>query len=174
VIVGGRYTGAPEEGKEKFLLGSCEIGPEGLGGFETKRLFTDVVELRDEAFFDLGRCLPGISPDLSFSPASQSREHRSMTPSQKGPVAVSFSVWRQERMFPTDFLGLCEDMGYADLPVHSDTVIGCIAVAHQRPVIVLSENGFCHLCRPMPVYMKEGEVFITCEPYKMPHAVTAP
>ena len=25
VIVGGRYTGAPEEGKEKFLLGSCEI-----------------------------------------------------------------------------------------------------------------------------------------------------
>ena len=59
VIVGGRYTGAPEEGKEKFLLGSCEIGPEGLGGFETKRLFADVIEFRDGAFFDLGRRLPG-------------------------------------------------------------------------------------------------------------------
>jgi len=26
----------------------------------------------------------------------------------------------------------------------------------------------------MPVDMKEGEVFIPCEPYIMPHAVTAP
>ena len=39
VIVRRRYPGAPEEGKEKFLLGACEIGPEGLGGFEAKRLF---------------------------------------------------------------------------------------------------------------------------------------
>ena len=39
VIVGGRYAGAPEKGKEKFLIGSCKIGPESLGGFETKRLF---------------------------------------------------------------------------------------------------------------------------------------
>ena len=58
-IVRGRYARAPEEGKEKFLLGSCEIGPEGLGGFETKRLFADVAQFRDEAFFDLGRRLPG-------------------------------------------------------------------------------------------------------------------
>ena len=59
VIVGGRYAGTPEEGKEKFLLGSCKIAPEGLGGFETKRLFADVIEFRDGAFFDLGRRLPG-------------------------------------------------------------------------------------------------------------------
>jgi hypothetical protein len=39
VIVCGRCAWALEEGKEKFLLGACEIGPEGLGGFETKRLF---------------------------------------------------------------------------------------------------------------------------------------
>ena len=58
VIVGGRYAGAPEKGKEKFLIGSCKIGPEGLGGFETKRLFADVIEFRDGAFFDLGRRLP--------------------------------------------------------------------------------------------------------------------
>ena len=77
-------------------------------------------------------------------------------------------------MFGADFLGLCDDMGDADLPVHSDPVIGCIPVAHQRSVKVLSEDGFCHLGRPMPVDMKEGKVFITCEPYKMPHAVTAP
>ena len=59
VIVGGRHTGASEEGKEKFLLRSREIGPEGLGGFEAKRLFADVAQFRDEAFFDLGRRLPG-------------------------------------------------------------------------------------------------------------------
>ena len=59
VIVRGRYAGASEEGKEKFLLGSCEIGPEGLGGFETKRLFADMVQFRDEAFFERGRRLPG-------------------------------------------------------------------------------------------------------------------
>ncbi len=59
VIVGGWYAGAPEEGKEKFLLGSYEIGPEGLGGFETKPLFADLVEFLEEAFFYLGRCFPG-------------------------------------------------------------------------------------------------------------------
>ncbi len=59
VIVRRRYPGAPEEGKEKFLLGACEIDPEGLGGFEAKRLFADLVQFRDGAFFDLGRCLPG-------------------------------------------------------------------------------------------------------------------
>jgi hypothetical protein len=32
VIVGGRYAGAPQEGKEKFLFGSCEESPEGFGG----------------------------------------------------------------------------------------------------------------------------------------------
>ena len=36
VVVGGRYAGASEEGKERFLLGSCEIDPEGLGRLETK------------------------------------------------------------------------------------------------------------------------------------------
>ncbi len=60
-IIRGRYAGTAEEGKEKFLLGSCEIGPEGLGGFEAKRLFADLVQFRDGAFFDLGRRLPGDS-----------------------------------------------------------------------------------------------------------------
>ena len=46
VIVGGRYAGAPQEGKEKFLFGSCEIGPEGFGGMETKLLFADLVQFR--------------------------------------------------------------------------------------------------------------------------------
>ena len=59
VIVRGRYAGAPQEGKEKFLFGSCEESPEGLGGFETKRLFADLVQFHDGAFFDLGRRLPG-------------------------------------------------------------------------------------------------------------------
>ena len=59
MIISGRYAGTPEEGKEKFLLGSCEIGPEGLGRFEAKRPFADGAEFPDEAFFDLGRCLPG-------------------------------------------------------------------------------------------------------------------
>ena len=61
-------------------------------------------------------------------------------------------------MFPSDFLGLCDDMGDADLPVHSDTVIGCIAVAHQGPIKVFSEDAFGHLGRPMSVDMKQGGV----------------
>lgn len=52
-------AGASEEGEEKFLFGSCEEGLEGLGGFETERLFADVVQFGDGAFFDLGRFLPG-------------------------------------------------------------------------------------------------------------------
>ena len=59
VIVRGRYAGTPEEGKEKFLFGSCEIGPEGLGRFEAKRPFADGAEFAEEPFFDLGRHLPG-------------------------------------------------------------------------------------------------------------------
>jgi len=66
-------------------------------------------------------------------------------------------------MFPADFLGLCDDMGDADLPVHSDTVIGCIPVTHQRPAKVLSEDHFGHIGRPMPVDMKEGEGFGMCQ-----------
>ena len=59
VIVGGRHTRAAEEGKEEFLFGACEIGSEGLGGFEAKRPFADGAEFPDEPFFDLGRRLPG-------------------------------------------------------------------------------------------------------------------
>ena len=59
VIVGGRYAGTAEEGKEKFPFGPCEESPEGLGGFEAKRLFADLVQFRDGAFFDLGHRLPG-------------------------------------------------------------------------------------------------------------------
>ena len=59
MIVSGGYTGTPEESKEKFLLGTCKVGAEGLGGFETKRLFADGVEFPHKAFFDLGRRLPG-------------------------------------------------------------------------------------------------------------------
>ena len=58
MVVGGRYAGTPEESEEKFLLGTCEISPESLGGFEAKRLFAEGVEFPDEAFFDLGRHLP--------------------------------------------------------------------------------------------------------------------
>ncbi len=64
-------------------------------------------------------------------------------------------------------------MSDANLPIHSDTVIGCIPITHERSVKILSEDSFCHLGRSMPVDMKEGEVFIPCEPYIMPSAVTA-
>ena len=58
-IIRGRDAGMPEESEEKLLLGSCEIVPEGLSGFETKRLFADGIEFPDEAFFDFGRRFPG-------------------------------------------------------------------------------------------------------------------
>ena len=59
MIVGGWHAGTSEESKEKFLLGACEIGAEGLGGFETKRPVTEGAQFPDEPFFDLGRRLPG-------------------------------------------------------------------------------------------------------------------
>ena len=62
MIVGGGYTGVPEEGKEKFLFGSCEIGSEGIGGFETKRPFADGIEFPGEAFFNL-RC--GLAGEIA-------------------------------------------------------------------------------------------------------------
>jgi hypothetical protein len=72
MIVGGRYAGTPEENEEKFLLGTCEIGPESLGRFKTKRLFAEGVEFPDKALLDLGRCLPG---DLAgFEPLSHFAE----------------------------------------------------------------------------------------------------
>ena len=127
-----------------------------------------------ELFSILAAAFQGSSPDSSFCPTSQSRAHRSLRRSQKGPVAGVLLGLRQERMFCADFLGVGEDMGEAGLPVHSDPVIGCIPVAHQRSGKVLSEDGLGHVGRPMPVDMKEGEVFIPCKPYKMPHPVTAP
>lgn len=75
-------------------------------------------------------------------------------------------------MFGADLLGFGEDMGDADLPVHSDTVIGGIAVAHQRSVKVLSEDRFCYFGRPVSVDMKEGKAFIACEPHMMAHTIT--
>ena len=77
-------------------------------------------------------------------------------------------------MFPSDFLGLGKDMGDAGLPVQADAVISGIAVTYQRAVKVISEDAFGHLGRPMPVDVKEGEVWIACEPYIMADAVTAP
>ena len=68
VIIRGRYVGASEEGKEKFLFGSCEIGPEGLGGFKTKGMFADLVQFLDGAFFDLDRPLPGDMAGLQLLP----------------------------------------------------------------------------------------------------------
>ena len=58
VIIRGRHAGTPEERKEKFLFGACEIGPEGFGGFEAKRPFADGAKLCDEPFFDRGGCFP--------------------------------------------------------------------------------------------------------------------
>ena len=77
-------------------------------------------------------------------------------------------------MFPADLLGVCDEMGEAGLPVHADPVIGCIAVTHHGSAKVLSEDVFCHLGGAMSIEMKEGEIFIACEPDVMTYAVTAP
>ena len=58
MIVGGGNAGTAEEGKEEFLLGSCEIGPQGLSGFKVKRAFANGVEFFNEACFNLGRRFP--------------------------------------------------------------------------------------------------------------------
>jgi len=57
---------------------------------------------------------------------------------------------------PSDLLGVGDEMGEADLPVHSNPGIGGIAIAHQDSAEVLSEDAFCHLGRPMSIDMKEA------------------
>jgi len=37
VIVGGWHTGAPEESKEKFLFGACEIATDRRDGVRDRR-----------------------------------------------------------------------------------------------------------------------------------------
>ena len=66
VVVSRRYAGVPEKGEEELLLWSDEIASESLGGFETKRLFADVVQFCDGAFFDLSRLLPGDVAGFEF------------------------------------------------------------------------------------------------------------
>ena len=131
VIVRGRYSGAPEEGEEKFLFGSCEKGPEGLGGFEAKRLFADDVQFPDGTFFDLGRRSP---EDLAgfelLSRVAESGAETDEAIAERADSAVLLGRG-QQGMFLADLLGIGNEMGEADLPVHSDPVIGCIAVAHQ-------------------------------------------
>jgi len=122
-----------EESKEKFLLGAYEIAPEGLGGLKRNGFLQRVLSSLTKRFSILAAVFQGISPDLSFCPASQSREPRSMMRSQKGrPRRLSRSVAGAH--VPSDFLDLRDDMGNAGLLVYSDTVIGCIPIAHQRPV----------------------------------------
>ena len=174
MIVRGWYAGAAEKGKKKFLLGSDEIAPESLGRFETKRLFADVVQFCDGAFFDLGRHLPGEITGFEFlSDVTESAAEVDEAITEGADRSVLLGRG-QECMFSGDLLGVCDDMGEAGLPVHADPVISSIAVAHQGPGKVFSEDAFGYLGRPMSVDMKEGEVFIACEPYIMPHAVIAP
>jgi hypothetical protein len=68
MIVRGRYAGMSEEGKKESLLGACKIGPEGLGGFEAKRLLADGVDFPDKGFFHFGRPLPGDIPGFELLP----------------------------------------------------------------------------------------------------------
>jgi hypothetical protein len=68
MVVGGRYPLTPEEGKQKFLIGSSEIGVEGLGGFESQRLFKKDAESLTNSFSILAAAFQGISPYFSFCP----------------------------------------------------------------------------------------------------------
>ena len=59
----------------------------------------------------------------------------------EGIYVVGFLSFWQERMFPMDLFDRGDDMGQTGLPVSADTVIGCIAITHQRAGEVLSEYG---------------------------------
>ncbi len=168
------HAGMPEEPEEKLLLGSCEISSKGLGGFETNRRFADVVEFGEGLSFDFGRLAPGKNTgvELVCSVAeSGAQVDEAVAEAVGSRVLLGL---RQERMFSADFLRVGDEMGEADLPVRTDPVIGGIPVTHQRSVEVLPEDAFRHIGRAMPIDLIEGEMFIACEPYKMPHAVIAP
>ncbi len=150
-VICGRYSGVPEEGKERCLVGSREESPEGFGGFETKRLFADLIEFPDGPFFDHGCLVPrGVAGFELPSRVAKSGSEINDAVTEEADRRVPVGVW-QESMFSADFPRLCDEMGNAALPVDADTVIGGIAVAHQGPAKVLSEDAFCHLGGPMPI-----------------------
>jgi len=66
MIIRGRHTGTPEESEKEFLIGACEIGSEGLGGFEAKRAFADGVEFADKAFFDLEKNMGDVGSEKNM------------------------------------------------------------------------------------------------------------
>ena len=174
VVIGGRYTRASEEGEEESLFGTHEIAPKGLGRFEAKRVFAEAAQLRKEVFFDLGGPMPGDITGFKLPPrVAESGAEIDETVAEGADSGVFFGL-RQEGMLRADLLGVGDEVGEADLPVCSNSVIGGIAVTHQGSAKVLSEDGFSYLRGPMSVDMEEGEMLMACEPDVMPYAVTAP
>ena len=55
MIVRGRHSLLFQEGKDKILFRSFEVGTQGLGGFEVKGAFTDMIQLSDKVYSNAGR-----------------------------------------------------------------------------------------------------------------------
>ncbi len=68
VIVRGRDSGNAQEGEEMFLFRADEECPQGPGGFEEERPFTDPLQLLDETLFDVRRIRPGNIAGFQFLP----------------------------------------------------------------------------------------------------------
>jgi len=62
MIIGRGHPWDAKKGKEVFLFRADEIGSQGFGRLETKRLFANGLDLSEEAFFDLsGRVLGNVA-----------------------------------------------------------------------------------------------------------------
>ena len=130
MIVRRGYVGMSEKSEEEFLLGTRQIAPESLGRFETKHLFAEVVQFSNGVFFDLGGLCPGNLAGVEFfSHMAESGAEVDEAVAERTGTGVLFFV-RQEGMFPSDLLGVGDEMGEADLPDDSNPVIGGIAIAH--------------------------------------------
>lgn len=145
VIIGGRYAGMSEESEEKFLFGSGEESAERFRRFETKGLFADLVQFAGRAFFDSGCRLPGEFAGFQFpADLAESGAEIAKAVTEGVGCGVPLGFW-QEGMFAGDFLGPGGDMGDTGLPIGSDSVIGGIAVAYERPGKVFSKDRLGHL-----------------------------
>lgn len=52
MIIGRGYAWDAQKGEEIFLLRADQVGSQGFGRLETKRLFADVLDFFEELFID--------------------------------------------------------------------------------------------------------------------------
>lgn len=99
MVISWGHSGDAQKGKEVFLFRANEVGSQGFGRLEAKRLFADVFEFCEELFFDaFGGWLQDIAGFNFLADVAGSGAEVPDAASEGINVFVFLSLW-QERMF---------------------------------------------------------------------------